>query len=276
MSVRHAFSLRMLLVALLSGTVLLLAGCKEESGGRSAGGAAASKIKVGTEATFPPFEMRDAQGNFTGFDIDLVRAIGEKAGFEVEFVDMGFDALIPALQSGQIQMIASGLSITDERKQAVDFSNPYIQAGLAVVVRADEESIKTPADLQGTPVAVQTGSTGAKAAEKLKEEGRIGEIKYFQNVPLAMMELGQGGVAAVINDRPTSEAFQAQQPGKIKLLPETLESDSYGFAFRKGDAQLADRVNVALRQLEESGAFDTLKAKYFTGAPTTAPAAAAP
>ena len=258
MSILH----RLLVVVFTTASVALFTGgCgKEETA--PTGAAPVKTLVVGTEATFPPFEMRDDKGEIVGFDIDLVKAISAKIGQPVEFKDMGFDALIPALQAGQIDLIASGLSITDERKLVVDYSDPYIEAGLALAVRKDEKTIKGVGDLQGKSVAVQQGSTGAKTAEAMLADKKIGSVKQFPNVPLAMMELAKGGVDVVINDKPVTEAFVAQQKD-IMLLPETLESDSYGLAMRKGNTELQTKVNKALGELKAEGFFDTLKVKYF-------------
>lgn len=240
--------------------------------------AAAETVVVGTEPTFPPFESVDEKGEFVGFDIDLVKAIGEKAGFTVKIQSLGFDALIPALQSGQIGMAAAGMSITDERKQSVDFSDPYIDAGLVLVVRQNEQAIEGVGDLKGKSVAVQRGSTGAEAADKLKAEGGVGNVKYFATVPLAMLELGRGGVNAVINDKPTSEVYVAKQPGQLKVLPEELESDSYGLAIKKGNSELLKKVNDALKALQADGTIEKLKQKHFVASdkPTEETAEPAP
>ena len=256
----------------------VLGGCKSDS---STGGP--RTVVVGTEPAYPPFETRGPSGEFEGFDIDLVRAIGQKAGFQVQFKDLGFDALIPSLGAGQVQMIASAMSITDERRKVVDFSDPYVEAGMGITVRIADTSIKGPDDLRGKTVAVQSGTTGALAAEQFKAEGKLAEIKYFPSAPLAILELVRGGADAVINDRPASEAYLAQVPGQGKLLDAVLRSDSFGFAVRKGDAELLAKVNDALRQLKADGTVDQLKAKHFkntmlaaTGpatVPTGAPAA---
>jgi polar amino acid transport system substrate-binding protein len=255
---------RLMFVVITTASVALFgSGCgKEETTSTTGAPAPAKTLVVGTEATFPPFEMRDEKGEIVGFDIELVKAISAKNGHPVEIKDMGFDALIPALQAGQIDLIASGLSITDERKKVIDYSDPYIEAGLVLAVRKDEKAIRGSTDLAGKSVAVQQGSTGAKTAEAMLADKKIGSIKQFPNVPLAMMELAKGGVDVVINDKPVSEAIVAQQKD-ILLLPEVLESDSYGFAMRKGNTELQTKVNASLKELQAEGFIDTLKAKYF-------------
>lgn len=118
-------------------------------------------LRVGTEPTFAPFEFLDTKTQeFSGFDIDLIKAVADKAGYDIKVMNMGFDALIPALSAGTIDVIASGISITEERQKKVDFTSPYYQSGLSYLVRkADAEKIKTFADLKGKTLAVQIGTT---------------------------------------------------------------------------------------------------------------------
>lgn len=223
---------------------------------------------VGTEATFPPFESVDKDGKFVGYDIDLVNAIGEKLGVKVQYKDMPFDSLIGAMQAGQINMIASGFSITEERKKQVEFSDAYMNAGIAIAIRKNETAIKGKDDLKGKIAAVQQGSTGSAAAEKLKEQGILTEIKYYPTVPLALMEMGKGGASVVISDRPTTAACISEMGDNFVLLPEAsdLQADSYGFAFRKGNTELAAKVSEAMKQLRAEGFFEKLSAKYFKAA----------
>lgn len=213
---------------------------------------------VGTEAQFPPFEIVDSQGNVIGFDVDLMNAIAEDQGFKVEYMDQDFAGLIPALQTGNIDIIASGMTITDDREKEVDFSEPYITAGLALAVTVDNEDIKSVDDLKGKTVAVQTGSTGFMKAEELKEAGIIAEIKDFPHVNEAIEELKIGGADVMINDLPVTNAFIAAQPGVIKIVGEPLNSESYGFAVRSGNTELLDKINAGLENVKSSGKYDEL------------------
>lgn len=213
---------------------------------------------VGTEAQFPPFEIVDSQGNVIGFDVDLMNAIAEDQGFKVQYMDQDFAGLIPALQTGNIDIIASGMTITEEREKEVDFSQPYITAGLAIAVTADNQDIKSVDDLKGKTVAVQTGSTGFMKAEELKKAGVIAEIKDFPHVNEAIEELKIGGADAMINDLPVTNAFIAAQPGVIKIIGEPLTSESYGFAVRSGNTELLNKINKGLENVKASGKYDEL------------------
>jgi ABC-type amino acid transport substrate-binding protein len=152
-------------LALLASASLFV-GCSESEP------AAKNVVVVGTEPTFPPFESKDEKGNFVGFDIDMLRAIGAKAGFEVEFKDLPFDSLIPALNSGQIDAIAAGMSITEDRKKAVDFSEPYFNAGLSLAVQKANATIKSSADLKGKRAAVQQGRPARRRRRSCRPRAR--------------------------------------------------------------------------------------------------------
>ncbi|MGV8077851.1 MAG: basic amino acid ABC transporter substrate-binding protein [Methanosarcina sp.] len=213
---------------------------------------------VGTEAQFPPFEIVDSQGNVVGFDVDLMNAIAEDQGFKVKYMDQDFAGLIPALQTGNVDIIASGMTITEERAKEVNFSEPYITAGLALAVTVENEDIKTVDDLKGKTVAVQTGSTGFMKAEELKKAGVIAEIKDYPHVNEAIEELKIGGADAMINDLPVTNAFIAAQPGVIKIVGEPLNSESYGFAVRSGNTELLGKINAGLENVKASGKYDEL------------------
>ena len=241
--------------ALALAGLLIVAGCGGDPGNKP--------LVVGTEAQFAPFESKNAKGEIVGFDIDLIRAIGEKIDRDVLIRDMAFSGIIPSLQSGQIDLAVSGLSVTDERKKSVLFSDPYIEAGLSVIIPASNTTITSAADLAGKTVAVQQGSTGAKVADELKADGKLGAVKYFTSATLMMLEVAKGGVDAVIHDTPFCNTYMRSDPGKVKALPELLASESYAIAFNSKSTELQAQVNQALKELAADGTIDRLKAKYF-------------
>ena len=235
-------------------SAFLLFGCSGSNDGT---------LIVGTEATFPPFEMTNDKGEIIGFDIDLLSAIAKEEGIVVRFKDTGFDSLIPALQSGSIDIAASGMSITEERKKQILYSDPYIEAGLVIAVDSKNTMVKSIDDLRGETVAVQQGSTGASEAERMRLAGEIKQVKNYPNVSVAMMELLNGGAAAVINDKPVTEAYMAKRPGAIRVLDEKLRSDSYGFAIDKSRPELVEQINRGLKAVVENGTYEELVKKYF-------------
>jgi ABC-type amino acid transport substrate-binding protein len=229
-------------------------------------GTANEKIyMIGTEPYFPPFEYADenSSSNIIGFDVDLINAIAADQGFKVQWKDLEFDALIPALQSGQIDIIASGMTITAEREEAVDFTEPYINAGLALAVAADNEDIKGVNDLQGKVAAVQQGSTGSQEAEKLKAEGKIGDIIYLAHVNDIILNIQNGRADFMINDLPVTKAYMSQNPGVVKIVDDELKSDSYGFAVKSGNTELINMLNQGIENVKQDGTYDQIMAKYF-------------
>lgn len=218
---------------------------------------------VGTEATYPPFEMTNDEGEIIGFDIELLKAAAADQGLILEFRDMDFDSLVPALQGGNIDIAASAMSITPLRQKQVTFTDPYIEAGLVVAVGPTRFDVNGSEDLENMRVAVQQGTTGAAKAEELLEAKQLGSVKYFPNISVAMMELLNGGVDAVINDKPVTAAFVAKNPGKIRIVGDTLASDEYGFAVAKGSTELVVKLNAGLANVMANGTFAELSAKYF-------------
>ncbi len=219
---------------------------------------------VGTEPTFPPFEMLDSEtGKITGFDIDLLTAIGEDQGFKINVLSLSFDGLIPAVLVGKIDMAASGFTITPQRAKVINFSTPYIDAGLGAVKLASDDSIKTLADLKDKTAAVQIGSSGQKAAEDLKAAGKLKEVVVMDNSSLAVTDLLRGRVDIVINDIPVNTAFVKKSHNKLEMIAEPLNTEQYGFVIPKADTELLDKVNQGLQNVRDNGTYDKIYDKYF-------------
>ncbi|SHG49314.1 amino acid ABC transporter substrate-binding protein, PAAT family [Thermosyntropha lipolytica DSM 11003] len=247
---------------LMVGLLFMLAGC----GGKGADKAAEKpkKIIVGTNATFPPFESQE-KGELVGFDIDLIRAICEVQGYEVEIKHMGFEALIPAVQQGKIDAAISGMSITEERQKVVDFSDPYFNAGLIIAVRNDNTTINSTDDLRGKKLAAQTGTIGAAYCDRVKEQDPSTVVKHFKDIGEAFMELKKGGVDAVINDYPvTLNYILTTEDANIKMVGEVFSADDkYGIAVKKGNTELLNMINEGLKKIKENGTYDKIYQKYF-------------
>ncbi|MFK8184973.1 MAG: basic amino acid ABC transporter substrate-binding protein [Phormidesmis sp.] len=232
----------------------LLAAC-----GGNGGGTDDNVWSVGTEPAFPPFESVGEGDELVGFDIDLMTAIGERAGKTVEFDSLPFDGLIPALQGGSIDAAISGMTITEAREETVDFSDPYFQAGLAIAIADSTEDIKTLEDLEGKRLAVQIGTTGADTANAV--EGA--EVSTFDSAPLALQELANGNVDAVINDAPaTLDAIATGNIPGITVVGELLTEESYGIALPDGSENV-DAVNAALAELKADGTYAEIYKKWF-------------
>ena len=256
---KKLFSIIMAAVLVLSMAAVLTACGGDDTSGDTV------VYKVGTEPTFPPFDTTDEDQNIVGLDMDIIKAIGEDQGFEVEFENLSFDGLIPALKAGNIDIVAAGLNKDDpERQEQVDFSDAYYESQLFVAVTVDNDSITGIDSL--TPdmkVAAQTGTTGAEKVKELAEEGKIKEAVILDGLDTCMMQLINGDVSAVINDKPVTEAYMKKQPDKIKMVGEALNAENYGFAVQKGNKELLDMINEGLANIKADGTFDELVDKWF-------------
>ena len=234
-----------------------LTGCGEDPQANS------NTLKVGSTIDFAPFEFQDEkQSEYQGFDMDLIRAIGKEMGKEVQISNIGFDGLIPALQAKNIDVVISGMTITDERKENVLFSDPYYQSGLQIVVRSDDNSINSFADLKGKSLAVQIGTSSSNEAKKI-ENATVKEL----NTPAdCFIELQNKGADAVINDRPVND-YAIKEGGitGLKALPERLTAEDYGIAMAKDNVELQKQVNDALKKIRDNGEYDKIFEKWFGG-----------
>jgi len=225
------------------------------------GSAFGVKYVVGTSADFPPFEYVE-NGEFVGFDIDLIKAIAEEMGFEIEIRDMSFDSLIAALVSGNLDIVISGMTITPEREEVVSFSKPYWTADQSVVVREDSDMTITV--LFGKHnIGVQTGTTGDLWVEENLVETKIltGNFKRYDTYVLAMTDLINKNINAIVLDAPVAEGFAKVRPVKIVGIIKTYED--YGIAVNKANKQLLELINEGISRLEESGKLNELNLKHF-------------
>jgi polar amino acid transport system substrate-binding protein len=230
---------------------------------------AKDKIVASFEPTFAPFEFTDEKGEFTGFDIDLIKAIAEAEGFEVELKSLGFDGLIPAVQAGQIDVAISGMSIKPEREEQVNFSMPYYEAGLVIAVQQGNNDIETLEDLAGKSIAVQIGTTGADTANEVAEKYGA-TVKTYNTTDLVFMELINGGADAAINDLPVTQYAIAQKhEGKVKIVGDVIngEFENYGIAVSKEKAELLEKINNGLNTIKENGKYAEIYQKWFGEAP---------
>lgn len=253
---------------LMAGLLITAVGCGGQSGPKdsSDNGDSSKKEKliVGTEATFPPFEMVK-DGDYTGFDIDIIRAIGENQGFEVEVKNLGFDALIPAAESGNIDCAIAAITIDEKRAKVVDFTEPYFDAGLIIAVKKETTGISNTKDLEGKRIAAQVGTTGANVCQEIKAKDPSTQVKIFESVGEAFMELQKGGIDAVVNDHPvTADYIKTTGKDNVVMVGEVFSADSqYGIAVKKGNSGLLDKLNKGLDELKENGEYDQIYKKWF-------------
>jgi polar amino acid transport system substrate-binding protein len=271
---------RFLQLAGITAATLVLAACgkKEEAPAPAPVAAApapapAKVYVVGTDAAYAPFESQNEKGEIVGFDIDVVRAAAAKAGVEVKFVNTPWEGIFNTLQQGDRDMIVSAVTITDERKQTMDFSDPYFDAAQLIAVKETSKVAKF-ADLKKLKVGVQTGTTGDEAVTKLLGKAST-NIKRFESTPLALKELEAGGVDAVVADNGVIANYVANNPGgKFKTVSDKeFVPEQYGIAFKKGNTELQAKMNQGLAAIKADGSYAQIHAKYF-GAPPAAKAAA--
>lgn len=236
--------IKVLAVIMLLAMVFTAAGCKK-----------AEKLTVATNAEFPPFEFKDGE-EFVGIDMELAYALGEKLGMEVEIVDMEFDSVVAAVQSGQCKIGMSGLTINPDREKKVDFTISYYDAEQAIIVKEDG-AIATKADLEGKKIGVQTGTTGETAANDIKDA----QVSSYSNGAEAVVLLLNGTLDAVVIDNQPAKTYVEKNDG-IKAITGQFEAEKYGFAVKKGDAAFLKKVNDALEELIDSGEYQSILDKY--------------
>ena len=216
-------------------------------------------LVVGTNAAFPPFEYIGDDGNPDGFDVALIKAIGEKIGMDVKIQDMEFDSLVSSI-GGKIDVAIAGMTVTEERQKTVDFSEPYYEAVQAVIVPKGS-SIKSADDLKNLKIGVQLGTTGEFIADEI--EGV--EVSAYNKAIDAVNDLNNGRVDCVIVDKNPAEVFGTQFADSVDVLPGTdfdFEPEFYAIALPKGNTELADKINNAIAELKKDGTYDKLVAQY--------------
>lgn len=224
-------------------------------------------MRIATEPAFPPFEFQGKNGELAGFSIDLMKAIATAAHFQVEFQSLPFDGIIPALQAKTVDGAISSITITPERAKTLAFSRPYFKAGLAIAIRRDNQNITNFQSLQNHKIAVQIGTTGAKKAETVTGA----EVRSFDSAPLALQELQNGNVDAVINDAPvTLYAINTGNLQGIKVIQQLLTEEFYGIATAKNSLDLP-LINQGLSTILENGKYQQIYQKWFKSTPPILP-----
>lgn len=229
---------------------------------------------VGTDAAYAPFESQNEKGEIVGLTVDVVNAVAQKAGIEVKFVNTPWEGIFNSLQQGDRDMLASSITITDERKQTMDFTDPYFDAYQLIAVKTTSKVAKFD-DLKKLKVGVQTGTTGDEAVTK--QQGKNSpNIKRFESTPLALKELEAGGVDAVVADNGVVINYVTNNPGaKFKTVSDkAFAPEQYGFAVKKGNAELLAKLNKGLADIKADGTYNQIYAKYFGAAPGAAAASA--
>ena len=236
---------------LLSFAMLLCVSC-EKGGGKP--------LRVGMDMSYPPFEMRDTQGLPAGVSVDLAKALGESLGRAVEFENMPFDGLIPALKTGRVDVVISSMTATDERAQSIDFSEPYWRTGLCLLVGAKSE-VRSAADLDqaGRKVAVVRATTGQIWA---RQTLRNAEVLDLAKETACVLEVTQGKADAFIYDQMSTLRNWQANPDTTRAVLQSFKEENWAVALRKGDADLRAKVNAFIAKYRAEGGFDRLGDKW--------------
>ena len=240
-------------------SIAVLAGCGDSATDDSTEGGK-DPITFGTNAEFPPFEYVTSNGvieDFDGIDINIAKQIGDDNDMEAKIENMEFDSLLIALENGQVDAVIAGMSITDERKEAVDFSTPYYTATQVMIVREDSDIAKA-SDMEGKNIAVIQGYTGEECVKELGYE-----YEAFKKGTETILELTNGKCDVVVIDSATAQKYVNDNEGlKIVEDPDAFESEEYGIAVKKGNTELLDKINASVEKMLGDGTISSLAAQY--------------
>lgn len=263
--------------ALTVGLVLAACGKQEAAAPAPATSTAAppppAKVYVvGTDAAYAPFESQNEKGEIVGFSVDTLNAIAQKAGIEIKYVNTPWEGLFSSLLQGDRDLLISSITITDERKQTMDFSAPYFDAQQLIAVPGDAKVAKFD-DLKKLKVGVQTGTTGDEVVTKLLGKNNT-NVKRFESTPLALKELESGGVDAVVADNGVVIHYVNHNAGaKFKTVSDaSFTPEQYGIAVKKGNAELLAKINKGLADIKADGTYDKIYTSWFGAAPAAAAA----
>ncbi|MCX8094671.1 MAG: transporter substrate-binding domain-containing protein [Caldisericia bacterium] len=216
-------------------------------------------LLVGSDVTYPPFEYME-NGKPVGFDIDLINLIAQGMGLNgAQIIDTAWDGIFAALKTEKFDIIISSVTITEERRKEMLFSDPYYDSGQIIAVRRDDNRIKNENDLIGKVVGVQINTTGDFTAQKLSG---IKEIKRYDDIQQAFQDLELGRIDAVLNDLPVNAWF-AKERKNVKLVGKLLTIEQYGICARLEDQTLIDEINKSLKNLRDSGKYREVYVKWF-------------
>lgn len=219
--------------------------------------------KVGTDAAYAPFEWTEPNGDIVGFDVDIINAVAEAAGFKVDIAHKGWEGLFETVNNGEVDMAVSAITITEDRQEKYDFANPYFEATQLILV-PEGSDIKSLADLEGKNIGVQQGTTGDIAVRSALGQNYEG-VKPFENTPFAIQALSIGQVDAVVADNVVVMEYLKNNPNAkfVYVADEAFEAEFYGFLVKKGNTELLELLNQGLATIKANGTYDAIYAKYF-------------
>ena len=247
-------------VLLVAACVFSLAACGSKDDSKDSGDSkkdSKDTLVMATNAEFQPYEFHEGD-DVVGIDADIARAIGEEMGMEVKIEDMAFDSIIPAVTSGKADFGAAGMTVTEDRKKNVDFTDTYATATQVIIVKEGSD-IAGPDDLTGKKIGVQLGTTGDIYADDIEDA----EVERYNKGFEAVQALTQDKIDAVVIDGEPAKEFVAEADG-LKILDEAFTEEEYAIAVAKDNDDLLKKMNEALASLKESGKIDEIVAKYIS------------
>lgn len=219
------------------------------------------KLIIASDATWPPMEYVDENKNIVGFGPDMVKAIAQAAGFDVDIRNTAWDGIFAGLAAGSYNAICSSVTITDERKQTMDFSDPYVNAGQILVVQKVLDGVSELSQMVGKKVGAQIGTTGAIEIGKVKGVN----LATYDEIGLAFEDLANGRIDGVVADNPIAANFALQNPkfkDKLKIVGKPFTDEWLGIAVKKGDTKTLDLINDGLRKIKANGTLDQIAKKW--------------
>lgn len=250
-------------LALTLSVGLLAAGCGSGGGGAAGGSGGADKVyQVGTDAAYPPFEKMEAD-KITGFDIEVIQAVADAAGIKIQVKNTGWDPLFDGIDKGTVDIGISAVTITDERKQKYDFSDPYFEANQLILLPEDSTVTKL-GDLKGKKIGVQSATTGEQVVKKAFGDTYEG-LKGFADTPSAVDDFFNGRLDAVVADNAVLQDYAKKiTDKKFKLVKDdSFEVEKYGIMVKKGNTEMLNKVNQGLKTIQENGKLKEIHTKYF-------------
>lgn len=217
---------------------------------------------LGLDQSFPPMGFRNKEGKLVGFDIDLAREAAKRIGLQVKLKPCDWKGIIPSLNNGVIDVIWNGLTVTDKRKEKIDFSKVYLNNRQVVVVRSGSP-VKQPAELKGKVVGLQMGSTSEKAFNSSVLKGKVKELKKYSDNTEALMDMKAGRLEAVVVDEIVARFYLSKKPGEFRVLEQDLGKEAYAVGFRKSDDKFRKKINEALDAMKKDGTADKISKKWF-------------
>jgi polar amino acid transport system substrate-binding protein len=255
---KKGFRIIGLLMAL---TIVFLTGCAKTSS--TAGSNGSKKFVVGLDDNFPPMGFRDDKGEIVGFDIDLAKEAAKRMGMTVEFKPVEWDGVIMSLKNKDIDVIWNGLTVTDKRKEQINFTKTYLQNKQIIVVKEGSKFAKK-ADLAGKVVGIQMGSSSEEALNRDSALVKsLKDVRKFADNTQALLDLKNGGIDAVIVDEIVGRYYIAKKPGEYKVLEEDLGKEDYGVGVRKEDKEFLEKLDKALDEMKKDGTADKISEKWF-------------